>query len=69
MNLIIQSYIKRKEYVAALLSVLGSSVLEYNTESFKSIAFLFEHQGFAFIAKREKPQLFFIFRNSSFLKL
>lgn len=47
---IIQSYIKRKECVAAFLSVFGSSVLEYDTESYKKLAFLFEHQGFSFIA-------------------
>ena len=30
---IVQSYVRRKEYVAALLSVIGRSVLEYDTES------------------------------------
>ena len=46
---IVQSYISRKECVAAFLSVYGCSVLEYDTEGFKKLAFLFEHQGFAFI--------------------
>ena len=50
---IIQSYIRRKEYTAALLSVIGQSVLEYDTESFKRMAFLFEQQGFSFVAHRE----------------
>ena len=47
---IVQSYVMRKEYVAALLSVCGRSVLEYDTEGFKKVAFLFEHQGFSFVA-------------------
>ena len=46
---ILQSYVKRKEYVAALLSMMGKSVLEYDTEAFKKIAFLFEQQGFSFV--------------------
>lgn len=46
---IVQSYISRKECVAAFLSVYGCSVLEYDTEGFKRLAFLFEHQGFTFI--------------------
>lgn len=48
---ITQSYVQRKEYVAAMLSIFGASVLEYNTENFKSIAFLFEYQGFSFITQ------------------
>ena len=47
---IIQSYVRRKEYVAALLSMMGRSVVEYDTEGFKKVAFLFEQQGFAFVA-------------------
>ena len=50
---IIQSFVRRKEYVAALLSVMGRSVLEYDTEGFKKIAFLFEQQGFSFVAHCE----------------
>jgi len=46
---IVQSYIRRKEFVAAFLSVFGQAVLEYDTEGFKKLAFLFEHQGFSFI--------------------
>jgi BRCA1-A complex subunit BRE len=49
-DLIVESYVKRKEYFAALLNHLGQSILEYDTESFKKISFLFEHQGFCFIA-------------------
>lgn len=48
---ITQSYVQRKEYVAAILSIFGASVLEYNTENFKTIAFLFEYQGFSFITQ------------------
>lgn len=48
---IVQSYVQRKEYVAAMLSIFGASVLEYNTENFKTIAFLFEYQGFSFITQ------------------
>ena len=48
---IVQSYISRKECVAAFLSVFGSSVLEYDTEGFKIMAFLFEFQHFYFIVK------------------
>ena len=46
---IVQSYIRRKEFVAAFLSVFGQAVLEYDTEGFKKLAFLFEQQGFTFI--------------------
>lgn len=48
---IIQSYVRRKEYMAALLSILGRSVIEYDTEGFKKVAFLFEQHGaFSFVA-------------------
>ena len=47
---IVQSYVRRKEYIAALLSMMGRSVLEYDTEGFKKVAFLFEQQGFSFVA-------------------
>ena len=50
---IIQSYVRRKEYMAGLLSLMGRSVLEYDTEGFKKVAFLFEQQGFSFVAHRE----------------
>ena len=50
---IIQSYVRRKEYTAALLSMMGRSVLEYDTEAFKRVAFLFEQQGFSYIVQRE----------------
>jgi len=48
---IAQSYVMRKECVAAFLSVFGQSVLEYDTEEFKSTSFLFETQGFSFMAR------------------
>ncbi len=48
---IVQSYIMRKECAASFLSVFGQSVLEYDTEDFKMLAFLFELQGFSFIAR------------------
>lgn len=48
---IVQNFVRRKEYIAALLSLMGQSVLEYDTESYMKIAFLFEsNQGFCFIA-------------------
>ena len=55
---IIQSYTRRKEYVAALLSIMGRSVLEYDTEGFKKVAFLFEQQGFSFVAHCKSPDAF-----------
>ena len=48
---LVQSYVQRKEFTAAFLSVFGQAVLEYDTEDFKILAFLFEHSGFTFIAK------------------
>jgi len=53
MEAISLSYVRRKEYTAACLSYMGSSVLEYDTEQFKTVAFLFESQGFSFIARCE----------------
>lgn len=47
---IVQSYIKRKECVAAFLSIFGQAVLEYDTEAFKKLAFFFEYLGFSFVA-------------------
>ena len=49
-EMIVQSYIRRKECIASFLSVFGSSVLEYDTEGFKKLAFLFEQQGFSFVS-------------------
>ncbi len=49
---IVQSYVQRKEYTAACLSVMGKAVLEYNTEDFKTLAFFFEVHGFSFICRR-----------------
>ena len=46
-----QSYVRRKEYTAACLSIMGAAVLEYDTEHFKTIAFLFENHGFSFICR------------------
>jgi BRCA1-A complex subunit BRE len=57
-DLIVESYVKRKEYFAALLNHLGQSILEYDTESFKKISFLFEHQGFCFIAHLSLSEMF-----------
>lgn len=50
---IVQSYIKRKECVAAFLSIFGQAVLEYDTEAFKKLAFFFEYLGFSFVAMLE----------------
>lgn len=46
---IVQSYVWRKEYMAALLSIIGRAVLEYDAEGFKKVSFLFEQQGFSFV--------------------
>ena len=48
---ITQSYVQRKEYTAAFLSIMGKAVLEYDTEDFKTIAFFFESHGFSFICR------------------
>ena len=48
---LVQSYVQRKEFTAAFLSVFGQAVLEYDTEDFKILAFLFEHAGFTFVAR------------------
>ena len=37
--------------MAALLSIIGRAILEYDTEAFKRVAFLFEQQGFSFMAQ------------------
>ena len=46
---IIESFVRRKELTASLLSTFGQAVLEYDTESFKKLGFLFEYQGFSFM--------------------
>ncbi len=51
METISLSYVRRKEYMAACLSFMGGAVLEYDTEEYKTIAFLFETQGFSFISR------------------
>lgn len=48
---IVQSYVQRKEYAAACLSIMGKAVLEYDTEDFKTLSFCFESQGFTFISR------------------
>ena len=50
---LVQSYVQRKEFTAAFLSIFGQAVVEYDTADFKVLAFLFEHSGFTFIAKCE----------------
>ena len=51
LEVIVQSYVQRKEYTAACLSIMGKAVLEYDTEEFKMMGFFFEVQGFSFIAR------------------
>ncbi len=46
-----ESFIKRKEYLASILNVLGNAVLEYDTDGYRMITLLFDHQGFCFIAQ------------------
>lgn len=48
---VVQSYIKRKEYTAACLSIMGRAVLEYDTAEFRTLAFFFQVQGFSFIIR------------------
>ncbi|XP_019856252.1 PREDICTED: BRCA1-A complex subunit BRE-like [Amphimedon queenslandica] len=56
---IVQNFVRRKEYIAALLGLMGQSVLEYDTESYMKIAFLFEsNQGFCFIAHLNLTEAF-----------
>lgn len=50
---IMESYVQRKEYTAACLSIMGKAVLEYDTEDFKTLAFFFERLGFCFICRCE----------------
>ena len=50
-NFLLESFIKRKEYLASILNVLGHSVLEYDTDGYKMISLLFEHQGFCFVTQ------------------
>ena len=52
-EVVVQSYVQRKEYTAACLSIMGRAVLEYDTENFKTIVFFFEVQGFSFISRRK----------------
>lgn len=59
MESIVQNFVRRKEYFAAILNLLGQAVLEYDTEGFKKIAFLFENQGFCFIAQCKHNKLLF----------
>ena len=46
-----ESFIKRKEYLASILIVLGNAVLEYDTDGYRMITLLFDHQGFCFMAQ------------------
>ncbi|KAL4238039.1 hypothetical protein ACF0H5_002750 [Mactra antiquata] len=55
---ICQGYEKRKEFVAAFLSMFGRSVLEYDAESFKKVSFLFEWNDFFFVIHIDLPALF-----------
>lgn len=50
-EVVMQSYVLRKEYIAACLSIMGRAVLEYDTQDFKTLAFFFEVQGFSFISR------------------
>ena len=47
---IVRNYVKRKEYFAALLGVMGHAVCEYDSEGFLKMSFLLERQNFCFIA-------------------
>ncbi|XP_045160402.1 BRISC and BRCA1-A complex member 2-like [Mercenaria mercenaria] len=55
---VVKNYEKRKEYIAAFLSMFGRSVLEYDAEGFTKISFLFEWHDFFFIISIELPAYF-----------
>lgn len=55
---IVQCYEKRKEYIAAFLSMFGRSILEYDAEGFTKVSFLFEWHDFFFIINIELPTYF-----------
>ncbi|XP_041353802.1 BRISC and BRCA1-A complex member 2-like [Gigantopelta aegis] len=57
-DLLVQSHEKKKDYVAAFLSMFGRSVLEYDMEAFSTISFLFEWHDFYFIINIELPMYF-----------
>ncbi|XP_037575032.1 BRISC and BRCA1-A complex member 2 [Dermacentor silvarum] len=52
------SFAKRKEYVAAFLNLFGRNLLEFDTEGFASLSFLFEHDDFFFILIIAIPRTF-----------
>lgn len=55
---IVQCFEKRKEYISAFLSLYGRSVLEYDSETFTKISFLFEWNDFFFIIFIDLPSFF-----------
>lgn len=52
------SFQRRKEYVAAFLTLFGGNLLEYDAEGFASLSFLFEHDNFFFILSIAIPRSF-----------
>uniref|UniRef100_A0A131XUG7 BRISC and BRCA1-A complex member 2 n=1 Tax=Ixodes ricinus TaxID=34613 RepID=A0A131XUG7_IXORI len=52
------SFAKRKEYISAFLSLFGRSLIEFDSEGFGSISFLFEHDDFFFILNISIPRSF-----------
>ncbi|CAN7937851.1 unnamed protein product [Ixodes hexagonus] len=52
------SFAKRKEYISAFLSLFGRSLIEFDSEGFASISFLFEHDDFFFILNISIPRSF-----------
>ncbi|XP_071504372.1 BRISC and BRCA1-A complex member 2-like [Diadema setosum] len=55
---VVKGYQKRKEFIAALISHYGSSVIEYDSEGFSKASFLFELQEFYFILHIHIPSFF-----------
>jgi len=49
---------KRKEYTAAFLSYFGSSLLEFNSQTFSNLHFSFDINDFYFLLRIEIPALF-----------
>ncbi|KAK3094100.1 hypothetical protein FSP39_024119 [Pinctada imbricata] len=55
---IVQNFDRRRDYMAALLSYFGRSVLEFDADTFRKISLLFEWNDFFFILHIEVPQFF-----------
>lgn len=55
---IVTGFERRKQFFDAMLQLHERSVLEYDTDTFIKISFLFERQNFHFIVHIKVPQFF-----------